>query len=469
MVDNTTWCERNNCLTSIGGDLAEVKAAADGTVYGLTSAGVLQQWTQSGGWVNAPSSLQSPGGNKITHISVGSATEVLALTNAPYPDENIYTLVSGAWQPPSTDPTLAGNLTTAEIAADGSMFAIGGGPYCCQIYQWNNGGWEQVGTGTFQNLANAGGGIAWAVATDGYLEEYKGCCSWTQVTTTGFTPSPAIDALAAVGSGSIAAVGIHGGIQVSYNGGSTFSLLDGTVCSISGGDPFLFVRGCNGTTYHVNLLVPQITSAATGSYATWCSATPGNKEVCSEAVHTLKSHAYFGGVGGANGTSGVTLTAQGNPANTLNANATETGTYCDFVVEDPDQYSACQAYYDGSAVCSVMGALNSQPTASSPPQLGAGYTLVLNQSSAGGFGCVTNNGVTICSFLVAPSCKNTPQWAPLVVDDSPPGPVGWYSNYACGRWSSSQPWSCLPIPGAAVRTSDTGPVNCPFYVIIGSY
>lgn len=359
LVDNTTWCESNNCLVSIGGNLAEVKASFDGTVYGLTSTGVLQQWTQAGGWVNAPSSLQSPGGNKITHISVGSATEVLALTNAPYPDANIYTLVSGAWQPPSTDPTIAGNLTTAEIAADGSMYAIGGGPYCCEIYGWSSGtggGWVQAGTGTFQNLTNAGGGVVWAVGSDGYLQEWTGGASWTQITGIGFSPSPAIDALAAVGD-SVAAIGTHGGIQVSYNGGSSFSLLDGTACGVSGGDPFLFVRGCNGAAYHLNLLVPSLTATATGSYATWCSGTSGTEHICSEAVHTLSANAHFGGVGGAHGTAGVTSTAQGNPANTLTANATETGTECDPFTEDPDQYSACEAYYSGDAVCSVMGNL----------------------------------------------------------------------------------------------------------------
>jgi hypothetical protein len=99
------------------------------------------------------------------------------------------------------------------------------------------------------------------------------------------------------------------------------------------------------------------------------------------------------------------------------------------------------------------------------PQLGTGYTLVENQSSPAGYDCSTNNGITICDFLVTPSCTNTPQWAPQIVEDGPPAQAGWYSPYVCERGNSSQPWGCLPIPGAATKTPNTGPVYCPFYVI----
>ncbi len=143
-----------------------------------------------------------------------------------------------------------------------------------------------------------------------------------------------------------------------------------------------------------------MTSTATGSYATWCSATPGNEEVCSEAVHTVKANAYFGGVGGAHGTAGVTATVQGNPASTLTADATETGTFCDPFTEDPDDYSACQAYYDGSAVCSVMGALDDMPTAQFTPACPTSVTL----SSTTPFSLASNfpalqTGIGIVAFM----------------------------------------------------------------------
>lgn len=120
---------------------------------------------------------------------------------------------------------------------------------------------------------------------------------------------------------------------------------------------------------------------------------------------------------------------------------------------------------EGAVFCSGIGSLIYEAFINAP-QLGAGYTLVENKSSPSGFGCETSNGVTMCSFLVAPSCTNTPQWAPQVVDDGPPASSGWYSDYYCTRFSSSQPWSCQAIPDAAIKTADKGPVKCPFYVIV---
>jgi hypothetical protein len=100
-------------------------------------------------------------------------------------------------------------------------------------------------------------------------------------------------------------------------------------------------------------------------------------------------------------------------------------------------------------------------------QLGAGYTLVKNLSSASGYNCTTDPilHVTVCDFLVTPSCTNNPQYAPPVVTAGPPALVGWYVKYVCERANSSQPWSCAAIPYTATKTTDTGPVLCPFYPI----
>jgi len=119
------------------------------------------------------------------------------------------------------------------------------------------------------------------------------------------------------------------------------------------------------------------------------------------------------------------------------------------------------AFVDCSCVGGIFGA------SFTTPQLGAGYSLVLNISNPAGFDCYTVPilGTIICTFAVTESCTNTPQWAPTLVDDSPPAQAGWITPYTCGRLNSSQPWVCEPIPTAARKTADTGPEYCPFYVI----
>ena len=98
LVDNTTWCESNNCYTSIGGSENVLSAGYDGTVYANNyvsgSSHVISRWTQSGGWAQAPSGLQTAGGLPLTLLSVASATQIAALTNAAYPTPNVYLLDS---------------------------------------------------------------------------------------------------------------------------------------------------------------------------------------------------------------------------------------------------------------------------------------------------------------------------------------------------------------------------------------
>jgi hypothetical protein len=83
IADNSAWYGTNQCLISIGDAMAETKAAADGTIYGLTAGHVLYTYTRGTGWVEAASALQTAGGYPLTHVSVGSSSNVLALSTAP--------------------------------------------------------------------------------------------------------------------------------------------------------------------------------------------------------------------------------------------------------------------------------------------------------------------------------------------------------------------------------------------------
>ena len=116
LADNTAWCATNNCLTSIAGITVETKAGIDGTIYGLNSAHQLFTYAPNAGWVLVPSALQSAGGYPLMHISVGSASQVLALNAST--GSNVYVLNSAgtAWQ------LLGGWLSMAEIGADGILW-----------------------------------------------------------------------------------------------------------------------------------------------------------------------------------------------------------------------------------------------------------------------------------------------------------------------------------------------------------
>ncbi len=119
MTDNTVWCATNNCLTSLGGTMAEIKAGYDGTVYGLTSASALYSYTVAGGWVESASGLQTAGGYSLSHISAASASQVLALSSVST-GNNVFVLNSAgtAWG------ALSRRLSVAEIGVDGSIWGM---------------------------------------------------------------------------------------------------------------------------------------------------------------------------------------------------------------------------------------------------------------------------------------------------------------------------------------------------------
>lgn len=145
MSDNTVWCATHNCLTPLGGTMSEIKAGYDGTLYGLNSAGALYTYTAASGWVEAPSALQTGGGNSLAHISVASASQVLALSSAASPANNVFVLNSGgtAWT------GLSQRLSTAEIGADGSIWGTDSNAL---IWSYVSGTWTDP-PGQLSNLA----------------------------------------------------------------------------------------------------------------------------------------------------------------------------------------------------------------------------------------------------------------------------------------------------------------------------
>ena len=479
LVDNTVWCESNNCYTSIGGSVNVVSAGIDGTVYGIddtSGSRLLSSWTRSAGWVEAASGLQM-GGNSLSVISAASATQAVMITTAAYPAANVYVLNSSGtgW----TGPIGTWWCQRISMSADGTIICVGGDS---NPYRWTGSSWSFLGSWTPDNLANisvASANLVYAVDTSQRLWQWNGTGA-VQISTPGFTPASSAQSgavVSAAGGASLAVLDSNYVVHVSTNGGGTWAALnEGTsVCGVSGGGSgiLVFALGCNKTVYHINLQVPAVTTAVTGSYATWCSATSGTEELCSGAVHTISANAHFGGVGGAHGTAGVTATTQGNPVDTLTAYATEAGTECDPFTEDPDQYSACQAYYSGNAVCSVMGAVGGQDVAP------VSYTV----QEEGAFteakwtGTMTNcrkglDQLTTCSFQVENWCtaETTPPDNDLTgqsIGDlllSPPYQF-WSVYTGCYRVltpaNQHPPWTCF-YSWITVGTTALGlpPANC---------
>jgi tectonin-like protein len=344
LADNTAWCASNNCLTSIGGIVAEIKAGVDGTIYGLTAGHVLYTWTRASGWVESPSALQTAGGYPLMHISVGSASEVLALNTSTGSDVYLLNPAGTAWQ------LLGGGLSMAEIGADGSIWGIN--LENSTIYTWTGSAWMAPG-GLLGNIAVGSSGNVWGVNPYNQIFLYVGGTTVWQQISVPFTPSSAENAIAAAGNTAIAVLDTSGGIHVSSDGGQTWFTIKGTASSITGGGPFTFVLGSTGVSYHLNLLVPTITNTGGGFWA--CPPAEG----CPQgSYHTQTATVYFGGVGGAHGTAGVTTKVSGYPENVLAPAATEMGTFCDPFTADPQQVAACEAYYEGNSSCSVMGPLN---------------------------------------------------------------------------------------------------------------
>jgi hypothetical protein len=130
--------------------------------------------------------------------------------------------------------------------------------------------------------------------------------TWTSLSTP-FTPSHAQDAIAASG-GSLALLDTSGGIHVSTNGGSTWSTIKGTATQITGAGASMFVRNSTVGNYHVNLVVPVLTTTGGGFWE-----CPPGSGCPAGSYHTLYATAKFGGVGGAHGMAGVTSQTSGYP------------------------------------------------------------------------------------------------------------------------------------------------------------
>jgi hypothetical protein len=225
------------------------------------------------------------------------------------------------------------------------------------------------GGSSFGNVAVASANNVWAVKTDSLLYNWNGTV-WSQAPSVPFVASPAPNTLAAEGETSVASIDTGYGIHVSADGANTWTTLSGTSAAVSGGGAMLFTHKVAGGSYHLNLVVPALTNTGGGFWAcppgTGCP--PGS-------YHTSHATAYFGGQGGAHGTAGVTGTASGSPETTLTPVATETAVYCDPLFGDPSEPD-CIGYYEGSASCSVMGALNgiestALPTITVGPRLSA--------------------------------------------------------------------------------------------------
>ena len=220
----------------------------------------------------------------------------------------------------------------------------------------------------------------------------------------------------------------------------------------------MFVAASNGAPYHVNLVVPSLTVVGSGSYECPPNGCPAN------SYHTLYAMTSFGGAGGAHGTAGAKGEAQGYPASQLNAVANEVGINCDPFFGDPeDGNPSCNPYYNGQAICSVMGLLTSVGSTGIPiPFFGTASTLVKNLSGSAGYNCQDHLFGTECEWNTAPNCANTssPVWSPPSIYDSPPGLAGWWSLAKCVRAGTSQPWLCFAIPLMAYKTTQTTPGNC---------
>jgi len=355
LADNTAWCATGNCLTSIGGTMAETKAGYDGTIYGLSASGVLSTYTPATGWVQAASGLQTAGGQPLMHISVSSQSEMLALSTAASPDNNVYVLNAAdtAWQALAQPE----NFTRAEIGSDGEIWGINAKG---ANFYWNLSTltWTETSSGQdVVTIAVASAENAWAISSyqGGLIYQWNPSVGdWGSISPApGFVPSEANNALAAVGETNLAVLDTSGGIHISTNSGATWSTIAGTAKAITGAGVETFTLDSSGVSYHLNLLVPELTVTGTGSYQ--CPA-----EGCPQgSYHTLKATAYFGGAGGNHGSAGVTSSAQGYPANLLTASASEFSSLCDPFYGDPGNLSLCQAYESGSVNCVVMGLIDS--------------------------------------------------------------------------------------------------------------
>lgn len=176
-VDQSLHCATNNCLTSLAQfpehGIVEIAASnsMDGTVYGLDFYGVLYGYTANG-WVESASALQNPGGNQITHISVGAASQVIAMTNVPYKSDatNMYVMNSTGTGWDALNEIWS---TNSEIAYDGTIAGNGGDG---GTYARLNGAWTKLSAAADSpcNIAVGDSTHIWGVTCAGVLESWNG-------------------------------------------------------------------------------------------------------------------------------------------------------------------------------------------------------------------------------------------------------------------------------------------------------
>ncbi len=212
-----------NCRAPVGavtGGSAGTWAAPDGTLYSLNSAHILFAYTKETGWARSSPALQSAGGYPLMHVSVGSASQVLALSTAAPPSNNLYVLNSTgtAWRPLSAPIWLA----LAEIGADGSIWGIS----AKQIYNWTGSAWTAV-PGHLDNLAVALSTMVWGVNSSGVLEKWNGTAWVARSPALPFPRSHAenaihVDWMGGYGLERLALLDSGGGFHVSENAGQSW-------------------------------------------------------------------------------------------------------------------------------------------------------------------------------------------------------------------------------------------------------
>jgi len=163
---NCASCPITGVTTNFGGQATSITYAANssglgagsyGRVYGIASA-----------WVQAAANLQKPGGLSIVHISVGSQSQVMALSSAASPTSNVYVLDAAGTGWTALSAWLSPNA--AEIGSDGTVWGMNSGG---TGWAYINGTWA-AGGGALANITVASASNAWGVTSGGTLELWNG-------------------------------------------------------------------------------------------------------------------------------------------------------------------------------------------------------------------------------------------------------------------------------------------------------
>jgi hypothetical protein len=219
-----------------GPSLVEIKAGADGSVYGLTSNALLYTWTLAAGWVEAPSALQTAGGRSLSHISMASAGNVMALTGAA--SNNVFVLDSAGtgWTGLSGE-----TLSQAEIGPDGSVWGMtaAGAIWCYSSGSWWGAPWQLSNIAAFSAISVFG------VNSSGQLMQWNGSALAAVTPAPNFTPSQARNALSAVSGSFLSILDTGGGIHLlnmlpqaapltfPINTATCSNIVEGVICGVS--------------------------------------------------------------------------------------------------------------------------------------------------------------------------------------------------------------------------------------------